>query len=89
MLKNVLFLLKNCKNRQTLRALPPDPLASGGWRIRPRPPSVILHWKFFSLHLDTRSNSFGIDQKVLYVLVIIAGVHQAFGKEKIMLHFLC
>jgi len=23
--KNVLFLLKNCKNRQTLRALLPDP----------------------------------------------------------------
>jgi len=27
--KSVLFLLKNCKNRQNLGALPPDPLASG------------------------------------------------------------
>jgi len=27
--KNVLFLLKNCKNRQTLGALPLDTLASG------------------------------------------------------------
>jgi len=33
--KNVLFSLKNCKNRQTLRALLPDPT------------SVILHCKFF------------------------------------------
>jgi len=27
MRKNVLFSLKNCKNRQTLVALPPEPLA--------------------------------------------------------------
>jgi len=31
--KNVLFSLKNCKNRQTLRALLPDPFASGGPHI--------------------------------------------------------
>jgi len=28
--KNALFLLKNRKNRRTLGAPPPDPLASGG-----------------------------------------------------------
>jgi len=80
--KNVLFSLKNCKNRQTLMALPPDPLTSGGWEIRPQTPTlVIFHCKLFTLHLSTRIDSFGIDQKVLRVLVIIAGVHQAFGVE--------
>jgi len=74
--KNVLFSLKNCKNRQMLGSLPPDPLASGGWGLRPQTPiSVILHCKFFSLRLPTRSDSFLIDQKALYVLVIIAEVY--------------
>jgi len=36
--KNALFLLKNCKNRRALGAPPPDPLASGGWGIRPQTP---------------------------------------------------
>jgi len=34
MLKNALFL-KNRKNRRALGAPPPDPLASGGWGLRP------------------------------------------------------
>jgi len=44
---------------------------------------VILHCKFFSVHLPTRSDSFGIDQKGLYVLVIIAVMLQAFGVKKL------
>jgi len=31
--KNVLFSLENCKNRQKLETLPPDPLAFGGPHI--------------------------------------------------------
>jgi len=59
LLKNVLFSLKNCKNRQKLEALPPDPLASGGWEIRPQTPtSIILHCDFFSLHLLTKHRLF-------------------------------
>jgi len=52
--KSVLFSLKNCKHRQTLGALSPDPLASGGWALSPQTlTSVILHCEFFSLHLPT------------------------------------
>jgi len=58
--KNMLFSLKNCKNRQMLGALPSDSLASGCWGLLPQTPtSVILLCKFFSLHLPTRSDSFG------------------------------
>jgi len=35
--KNLLFLLKNCKNRRTLGSPPPDPLASGDGGSAPRP----------------------------------------------------
>jgi len=34
--KNALILLKNRKNRRALGALPPDPLASGGWGFSPQ-----------------------------------------------------
>jgi len=47
--KNVLFSLKNRKNCQMLRALPPDPLASGGWGFHSQTlQPVILHCKLFS-----------------------------------------
>jgi len=36
MSKNVLFLLKNCKNRRA----PPNSLASGGWGLRPQIPKL-------------------------------------------------
>jgi len=34
--KNALFLLKNCKSCPDLRDSSPDPLASGGWGLRPQ-----------------------------------------------------
>ena len=33
-----LFLKKKMQNFQALGALPPDPRASGGWRLRPQTP---------------------------------------------------
>jgi len=88
--KNMLISLKNCKNRQRLGALPPDPLVSGGWGLRfQTPTSVILRCAFFSLHMPTKAKkSFGLNQTT-YFLVIIAGVHQAFGVVKSMLYFVC
>jgi len=57
--KNMLISLKNCKNLQRLGALPPDPLASGGWGFHPQaPPPVVLHCEFFSLRLSTRFRLF-------------------------------
>jgi len=44
--KNVLFLLKNCKNRQTLWVLPTGPLASGGRLGAPPPGPHISHPAF-------------------------------------------
>jgi len=41
--KNVLFSLKNCKNRQTLEAQPPDPRTSGGWGLRLQTPHICSH----------------------------------------------
>jgi len=38
MSKNVLFLLKISQNCQTLGSQSPDPLASGGWVLRPQTP---------------------------------------------------
>jgi len=67
----------------------PLPVAAGGSALRLPHQSSILYCKFFSLHLLTHTHSFGIDQKDLYVLVIIAGMHQVFGVKKNMLHFLC
>jgi len=83
--KNVLFLLKNCKNRLTLGGSAPRPLCLRRMGLRSQTStSVILHCKVFSLQLPTRPHSFGIAQKALYVLVIIiAGVHQAFGVERL------
>jgi len=60
--KNVSFSLKDCKNRQTLDALPPDSIASGGWGLRPQTlTSVILHYEFFSL-----PTKHGINQMTLF-----------------------
>jgi len=67
----VLFSLKNCKNRQTLGAPPP------------RPPTLVnLHFEF-SLHLPINVQILSESTKRPYFLVIIAGVHQVFGVEKI------
>jgi len=33
MLKNALFLLKNCKNRPAIENQPPNSVASGGWGL--------------------------------------------------------
>jgi len=57
MLKNVLFLLKNC---QTLEALPPHSLVSCGWGPPPDPHISYLALSIFSLRLPTRTDSFGI-----------------------------
>jgi len=66
--KNVLFSLKNCKNRHTLEALPPEPLASGGWGLHPQTPtSVILHCKFFLSALAHTLRFFWNDQKGLVI----------------------
>jgi len=39
------FLLKNHKNRRVLGAPPPDPLASSGWGLCPRPPLTSGGWE--------------------------------------------
>jgi len=66
--KNVLFSLKNCKNRQKLGALPSYPLSSGGWGLRFHTPTlVILHIVNCSLCICLQStDSFGINQKTLF-----------------------
>jgi len=51
------------------------------------PTSVNLHFEFFSLHLPTKARTLSESTKIPYFLVIITGVHQTFGVEKIMLHF--
>jgi len=72
---NVLFSLKNCKNRQA-----PDPLASGSWELRLlTPASVILHCEF-SLHLPT--NHRGINHFLYY-----SGSAPGIRRRKNMLHF--
>jgi len=86
MLKNVFFSLKIVKIAKRWGSAS-DPLAFGGWEFRPQTLSVILLYKFFSLHLPTRPDSWNRPKS--YVLEIIAGVRQAFGVENIMLHFLC
>jgi len=82
--KNVLFTLKNCKNHQTLGALPADPLASGRRLGAPPPGSHISHPAFLILllRLPTLTDTFESIKRP-YVLVIIVGVHQAFGVEKL------
>jgi len=51
----VLFSRKNCKNHQTLEDLLPNPLASGGWKLRLQThTSIIMQCKFFFLHLPKR-----------------------------------
>jgi len=92
----VSFSLKNCKNRQKLELylqtlLPPTTGGSGpvvGGSDPQTPASVILHSKLFSLHLSRCTNSRN-RKNTLYVLVIIARVHQAFRLEEIMQHYLC
>jgi len=71
--KNMLISLKNCKNRQTL------------WGAAVQTPiSVILHCKFFFLHLPHKSQTLSKSTKIPnYFLVIILGVHQAFVVEKL------
>jgi len=78
--KNVLISLKNCKNCQTLGDGKTDPLSSGGWGLCPQTPiSVILHCKFFSLHLPHKAQTFlESTKRPTYFLVIIAGVHHGF-----------
>jgi len=90
--KTVLLSLKNGKNRQTLGALLPDLLASGGWGGRPPTPQTpIPPFLFFFLPLSPKlcpqiTDSFGIN-KAPYFLLIIAEVHQAYVVEKDMLYF--
>jgi len=48
------------------------------WALTQTHTLVILHCEFFHLHVPTPTDSFEIDQRH-YVLVIIAGVPQAFG----------
>jgi len=75
--ENVLFLLKNCKNRQTLGSAP-KPLYL--WRMGASPPDPPHQSSYIvnsSLCICLQStDSFEINQKI-YFLVIIAGVHQA------------
>jgi len=88
--KNVLLSLKNCKNLQTLGALPPYSLTSDGWGLGPQTPtSVILHCESSFCIRQQSTDSFEINIKIPYLLVIITGVHQDFCIEKIMLHFVC
>jgi len=65
-----------------------DLLTSSGWKLCPQTPiSVILHCKFFSLHLPHKALTLSESTKRYnYFLVILAGVNQTFGVEKIMLH---
>jgi len=86
----VLFLLKNCKNRQTLGALSPEPLASGGWRFRPQD-SHISHptLRILLSASPHKTQTLSESTKRPYFLIIKAGVNQTFGVEKIMLHFVC
>jgi len=46
------------------------------------------HCELFSLHMPTKAQNLS-DSKKYYFLVIVAGVHQALGIVKIMLHFAC
>jgi len=48
MLKNALFFRKNCKNRQVLGALPPDPAGSFGL--------VSKRFKILKVQIELRSN---------------------------------
>jgi len=88
--KNVLFSLKNCKNRQKTGA---DPLASGGWGIRPQTPtSVIQQCKFFSLHLPTKHKHRLFRNQLndlLFLELLYSGNAPGFRRRKIMLHFVC
>jgi len=78
--KNVLFSLKNCKNRQKLGALLPDPLAFGGSAPRPPHQSPNIVNSFLCIYPQS-TDYFGIDLKTFFL--VIAGVHQAFGVEKL------
>jgi len=83
----VFFSLKNGKNRQTLGALLPDPLASGGWGRRSQPPhqssSHLTLWTLLSAS-DHKAETLSESIKVPYFLVIsIAGVAPGFGVEEL------
>jgi len=81
--KNVLFWLKNCKNRQTLESLPQNPLLQAAGGSAPRSPhhsSYIVNSSLCICPQNTQTLSESIKRP--YFLVIIAKVHQTFGVEK-------
>jgi len=69
----VLFSLKNCKIRQTLGALPPDPLASDGWGIMPSEPHISQSILRIVLSASAhKAQTLSESTKKPYFLVIIA-----------------
>jgi len=80
----MLFSLENSKNRQTLGALQPDLLASGGCGLCAQTPTpLILHCEFFSLHLTPQSTTLSESAKRPYFLLIIARCAPGF-RQKIL-----
>jgi len=89
--KNVLFSLKNCKNRQTLGALSPDPLCLRRLGAPPPDPHInhLTYCEYCSLCICLQStDSFGINQKTLFSCNYSWSA-PGFRRRKIMLHFVC
>jgi len=88
--KSILLSLKNCKNRQTLGALSPDHLASGGWKLSLKiPTSVILHCEFFSLHLLTNHRLFRNQTKTLFSCNYSGSAPDIRCRKKNLLYYVC
>jgi len=62
--------------------VPPHPFASGGYKGS-APRTLILYCKFFFLYLPTRTDSFGIDQKILCSCNYSGSAPAGFRRRKI------